>query len=249
MTKLAGLAVVIAAVAIVVVTLRKDAVDAVGARDSAGTQGGPPALTGSPVRGAGGDDDSDNDGATPQVLSTALPREPTYAQPAELENLLLQLLARQPGLEAVGLSVSCDAARCEIALQGQEVSPSHVGRYSDLNRRVTEEPWQDFQILSGGIGTREVAPGVREYVIGFEYQPYDDLSDDPTIAARQQAACAAALRRLTENPTPDDIVRSYLEQAERRLALAAAVLGRAEAERLVAERLAIRGGPLIRECW
>jgi hypothetical protein len=105
----------------------------------------------------------------------------------------LQVVARQPGLEAVALSVSCDAARCEIALQGQEVSPIHVGRYSDLNRRVTEEPWQDFRILSG----------------------------DPTIAARQQAACAAAWRRLTENATPDDVVRSYLEEAERRLVLAA----------------------------
>jgi len=113
---------------------------------------------------------------------------------------------------------------------------------------VVSEPWQDFLILSGGIGTREIAPGVREYVIGFEYQSYEDLSGDPTIAARQQAACAAAWRRQTENPAPDDVVRSYLEEAERRLALAAAVLGRAEAERLVAERLAIRGGPRIREC-
>ncbi len=248
MTKLAVLAVVIAAVAIVLVALRKDAVvDALDARDRADTQGWPPTSSASPVSGAG-DDESDNDGAAAPLVSTALPREPTYAQPAQLENLLLQLVARQPGLEAVALSVSCDAARCEIALQGQEISPAHVGRYSDLSHRVLAEPWQDFLILSGGIGTREIAPGVREYVIGFEYQAYEDLSDDPTIAARQQAACAAAWRRQTENPAPDDVIRSYLEEAERRLALAAAVLGRAEAERLVGERLAIRGGPRIRQC-
>ena len=247
MTKLTVLAVVIAAVAIVVVALRKDAVDAVGARDSAGTQGGPSASSASPVPGAG-DDESDNDGAVAPSVSTALPREPTYAQPAQLENLLLQLLARQPGLEAVALSVSCDAARCEIALQGQEISPAHVGAYSDLFHLVLAEPWQDFLILSAGIGTREIAPGVRENVIDFEYQAYEDLSDDPTIAARQQAACAAAWRRQTENPAPDDVVRSYLEEADRRLALTAAVLGRAEAERVVVGRLAIRGGPRIREC-
>lgn len=242
-TKLAALAAVIV-VAVVIVALRNDPVDA---SDPAGTQDSPPASSESPVPGAG-DDESGNEGAASLLVSTAPPREPTCAQPAQLENLLLQLVARQPGLEVVALSVSCDAARCEIALQGQEISPAHVGAYSDLNHLVLAEPWQDFLILSGGIGTREIAPGVREYVIGFEYQAYEDLSDDSTIAARQQAACAAAWRRQTENPAPDDVVRSYLEEADRRLALTAAVLGRAEAERVVVGRLAIRGGPRIREC-
>jgi len=153
----------------------------------------------------------------------------------------LQIIARQPKLEAVTLSVSCDAARCEIALTGKD-------GYGELFNKLFEESRPDFRVPSASLGTRETAPGARQYVISFEYQPYEDLSDDPDIAARQQAACAAAWRRLTENPTPNDVVRSYLEQEEQRLALAAAVLGQAEAERLEAERLAIRGGPLHREC-
>jgi len=91
-TKSAVLAIVIA-VAIVVAALRKDAVDAIRARDSAGTQGTPSASTEPLSAGASGDDDSDNDGEAAQLLSTALPRESTYAQPAQLENLLLQLVA------------------------------------------------------------------------------------------------------------------------------------------------------------
>jgi hypothetical protein len=82
-------------------------------------------------------------------------------------------------------------------------------------------------------------------VIGFEYQPLVDLSADPLIAARQYAACAAAWRRQTENPTPDPIARDYLDRAERYDALAASVLGETEAARVAAET---RGGPLIREC-
>jgi hypothetical protein len=160
----------------------------------------------------------------------------------------LQAIARQPGLAAVALSVSCNAARCEIELKGREVSPVHISEYGDLLDRLFAESAGDFRVLSGINTTQEIAPGAREYVLSFEYQPYEDLSDDPTIAARQQTACAAAWRRFTEDPTPDDVARSYLEHEERWLGLGASALGRAEAERLEAERLAIRGGPLIREC-
>ena len=71
------------------------------------------------------------------------------------------------------------------------------------------------------------------------------LEADPLIAARQYAACAAAWRRLTENPTPTDVARGYLEEAERYVALAASVIGEEEAARVAKET---RGGPLIREC-
>jgi hypothetical protein len=52
-------------------------------------------------------------------------------------------------------------------------------------------------------------------------------------------------RRLTENPTPTDVARGYLEEAERYVALAASVIGEEEAARVAKET---RGGPLIREC-
>ena len=242
-TKLGILAVIIA-VAIVVVALRRDATDAVPPPDRAGAQGSPSTLAASLDTGARGEDDIDNDEppTPPPGVSSGGPfREPTHLQPPEIESLVLQFIARQPGLKAVSISVSCDDAQCEIALTGR-------GEYGEVFNKLFEESRPDFRVPLASMGTRDIAPGSGQHVIGFEYQPYEDLSDDPDIAARQQAACAAAWHRLTENPTPDDVVRSYLEQEEQRLALAAAVLGRAEAERVEAERLAIRGGPLHREC-
>jgi hypothetical protein len=243
-TKLGIVAIVIA------VALRKSAVDAARTSNSAETQGAPSAPTASPSTDTGGKEDSGNDQspALPPTASTRGLREPTHAQPKQIEPLVLQIIARQPGLGVVGFSVSCDAAQCEIALAGREISPVRISEYGDLPTQLFKESRPDFRVLSSGMGTREIAPGAREYVITFEYQPYEDLSDDPTIAARQQAACAAAWRRQTENPTPDDVARSYLEEEQRRLALAAAVLGRAEAERVEAARLAMRGGPLHRNC-
>jgi hypothetical protein len=248
-TKLVILAIVVA-VAIVIVALRRDAVDVLRTPDPTDDQETPSAANASRSEGSRDDDETRDD--APALLTTPplrrRPLEPTHAQPAHIEGLVLQIIARQPGLEAGSLSVACDDATCEIALTGREVSPVRLSEFGDLLDKVFRESRGDFRVLLGGMGTREIAPGAREYVMTFEYQPYEELSHDPTIAARQQAACAAAWRRLTENPTPEDVVRDYLEEEERRLALATAVLGRGEAERLEAERLAIRGGPLHREC-
>jgi hypothetical protein len=173
--------------------------------------------------------------------------EPRYAEPDEIETQLGQFFAAQPRLEIVSLSsIDCSATQCQIALTGSEVNPRYVDTYSDLYKKVSAAPWNDFRVRSSGLGTREIAPGAREYVISFEYQPLVDLSADPLIAARQYAACAAAWRRATENPTPDEIVRGYLEEAERNIALAASVLGDAEATRIATET---RGGPVIRVCF
>ena len=172
---------------------------------------------------------------------------PRYADPEEIERQLEQFLAEQPGLVVASLSsIHCSATACEIALTGTDPSPRYVGAYSGLSRKLLEGPWTDFRMLYGGISTREVAPGAREYVMGFEYQALVDLSADPLIAARQYAACAAAWRRQTEiGPHPDDEARYYHDQAEHYVALAASVLGEQEAARIAAET---RGGPLIREC-
>ena len=172
---------------------------------------------------------------------------PRYAEPEEIERQLGQFLAQQTGLDIVSLSsIDCGATTCEIALTGTEVNPRYVDAYSDLNDKLTGTAWNDFLIRTGGLGTREIAPGAREYVISFEYQPLVDLSADPLIAARQYAACAAAWRWKTEiGPVPDDVARYYLDQADHYVALAASVLGSEEAARVAAET---RGGPLIRDC-
>lgn len=171
---------------------------------------------------------------------------PRYAEPEEIERQLEQFIAEQPGLEIVSLSsIECGATTCEIALTGAEVNPRYVGAYSDLYRKVSSAGGNDFLIRSAGLGTREIAPGAREYVISFDYRPYVDLSADPLIAARQYAACAAFWRQQTEFPAPDDVVSGYLDTAEHYVAMAASVLGEEEAARVAADT---RGGPVLRNC-
>jgi hypothetical protein len=181
------------------------------------------------------------------ALRTPSSPSPPYAEPEDIERQLEQFIAEQPGLAVASLSsVNCSATACEIALTGSNPNPRYVGAYWDLTHQLFAAPWSDVRILFGGISTREIAPGAREYVIGFEYQPLVDLSADPLIAARQYAACAAAWRRQTEiGPHSDDETRSYLDEAAHYVALAASVLGEREAERVAAET---RGGPVIRYC-
>lgn len=171
---------------------------------------------------------------------------PRYAEPDEIERQLAQFIAQQPGIEIVSLSsIECGATTCEIALTGAEVNPRYVDAYSDLYHKLSSAGGNDFLIRSAGLGTREIAPGAREYVITFDYRPYVDLSADPLIAARQYAACAAFWRQQTEFPAPDDVLRGYLDRAEHYVALAASVLGEEEAARIAADT---RGAPVIRGC-
>jgi hypothetical protein len=185
----------------------------------------------------------------PESLARAQPRgqEPDYTGPAEVENALLQLLARRSGFELVSInSVTCNATSCELAFSETDSNSLVVGKAAtEIQEALFAQRWADVRVLSSGVGTREIAPGARETVFSFEYQPLVDLSDDPSVAARQQARCSAAWVRQTKNPTPDDIVRQYLEIARQRLALASVVLGEEEAKRIAEET---HGGPLIREC-
>jgi len=205
-----------------------------------------PASTAPSPSSTNGDDAPTDARVNDPASQTPSLSSPRYAEPEEIERQLAQFIAEQPGLEIVSLSsIDCGATSCEIALTGTEVNPRYVDAYSDLHHKVTGAAWNDFQIHSSGLGTREIAPGAREYVISFEYQPLVDLSADPLIAARQYAACAAAWRLATRYPAPDDVVRSYLDQAEHYVALAASVLGEQEASRVAMET---RGGPVIRDC-
>ncbi|HEY3518514.1 MAG TPA: hypothetical protein VGL98_15805 [Gammaproteobacteria bacterium] len=207
-------------------------------RDSASTSLGPDSTT------------AGQTGPAPRTTDTAwrTPSSPSprYAEPEEIERQLEQFFAAQRGLEVVSLSsIDCGATACEITLTGTEVNPRYVGAYSELHHKLLTGPWKDFLILSGGISTREIAPGAREYVISFAYQPLVDLSADPLIAARQYAACAAFWQHMTENPAPDDIARGYLDRAEHYEAVAATVLGEQAAALVAAET---RGGPVLRDC-
>ncbi len=183
--------------------------------------------------------------AETRPVRSAEPSEPTYAQPSDIERQILQVIAEhRPNVLSIN-SVGCGPTECEIAFLGANANPRVVDAQTNFSDALHSERWRDLRILSGSVGTREIAPGGREYVITFTYQPLVDRSADPRIAARQEAACAAAWRRQTTNPTPPEVVRQYLAIAEQHLALAVDELGREEAERIARET---NLGPLIREC-
>jgi len=164
----------------------------------------------------------------------------------EIEGAIHQRLAEQSGLKLVSLNaVDCDLRTCTVVFSGLEANPQHVDEHSDLVSALTGPPWNEFRTTSSSIGTREVAPGAREYVIGFTYVALVDASDDPEIAARQQAACAGAWARVTEQRGSDDYIRGAHEESAEWLEMSASVLGLDEAQRLADE---LRYGPLTRDC-
>lgn len=166
--------------------------------------------------------------------------------PGEIEGAVHQRLAEQSGLTLVSLNaVSCDFRTCAVVFSGLDPDPQYTDKYNDLLSALTGPPWTDYQPTSGSIGTQEVSPGAREYVIGFTYVALVDASADPVIAARQQAACSGAWARVTEQRGSDDYIRRAHEQSAEWLEMSASVLGLEQAQRLAEE---LRYGPLTRDC-
>ena len=167
------------------------------------------------------------------------------ASPTEIENALYQRIAERPGLRLVTLSVECGTLRCNVVFSGVETNPHFVDEYRDLQSALSRPPWHDYQPTQGSWGTREVSPGVREYVMELTYVALVDLSADPEIAAQQHAACAGAWARVTELRGSEEYIRTAHEQAAKYLELGAATLGPEEAKRIAAR---LEFGPLTREC-
>ena len=166
--------------------------------------------------------------------------------PAEIEDAVLQRIAELSGLELTSLtSVECDKLRCSIVFTGLETNPQYTDEYSELLGALMNPPWNDYQPTSGSIGTREISPGAREYVLGFTYVALVEASDDPEIAARQHAACAGAWARVTQQRGSSDYIRMAHDRAAEYLDLAAGVIGPEEAQRAAD---ALQFGPLTREC-
>lgn len=166
--------------------------------------------------------------------------------PAEVEGAVYQRLAEQSGLTLTSLeAVKCDQRTCRVVFSGLEGNPQYIDEYGEVLSTLTNPPWVGYQPTSGSIGTREISPGAREYVVGFTYVALVDASDDREIAARQQAACAGAWARVTEQRGSDDYLRGAQERSAEWLQMSAAVLGLEEAQRLADE---LRYGPLTRDC-
>jgi hypothetical protein len=168
------------------------------------------------------------------------------ASPAEIEAAVYQRISAQPGLKLTSLtSVECNPLRCVIVFTGVEANPQYVNEYHDLMSALGQPPWDNYQPTQSSLSTREVAPGAREYVLEFAYVALVHASNDPRVAARQEAACAGAWTRVTELRGSNEYMRMAHERAGKHLEQAARTLGIEEARRLASE---LQFGPLTREC-
>jgi hypothetical protein len=184
----------------------------------------------------------------PNGRSEPLPNAPPGS--ARVERLILDYFARRPDEAPTSIgSVHCDETRCEVAFTGTDVNPGDVSRYGSVQQNLRRDLDKDHvQVLSSSLGTREIAPGAREYVLGFSFAVTAQLSADRVAAARQHASCASAWRAraaLADGQAFQETAREARDRAEIELALAAAVLGGDEAKRLAS---APDRGPLIDQC-
>jgi hypothetical protein len=193
-------------------------------------------------RDRGADVPAIGDGAGDAAGSSVFGR----VSPAEIESAVYQRIAEQPGLRLTSLtSVECDTLRCRIVFSGVEANPQYVDEYRDLPSALMNPPWDDYRPTSSSMGTREVSPGAREYVLEFTYVALVNASDDPEVAARQHAACAGAWARVTQLRGSNEYIRTARERAAEQLDIAAGTLGLEEAQRLADT---LQFGPLTREC-
>lgn len=166
--------------------------------------------------------------------------------PDDIENAIYQRIAEQTGLRlAILTSVECDTSRCTIVFSGVDANPRYVDEYGDLASALMKPPWNDYRPTQSSMGTREVSPGAREYLLELRYVALVNASDDPEAAARQHAACAGAWARVTQQRGSSEYIRVAHERAAEHLELAARTLGLEKAQHVADE---LQFGPLAREC-
>jgi hypothetical protein len=176
---------------------------------------------------------------------------PSHASPTEVEGEIFRFLSTLNEFEITSiLLVNCSEKtwQCQIHFTGSDSNPSDLGEYSGLSLRMLVYEWNSFNISQGGMGLYDIAPAARGYAMGFSYAPYENLSEDPVVAAHQHANCAASrLRVLEQAKRLGDRIDtvSVKEQARMRMALAEKVLGEREATRILEES---KQGPIVRDC-
>jgi hypothetical protein len=192
-----------------------------------------------PHADTGGDGGQDIDAPSGRISAEQDATTTNHVGPDDVENLVVQYLTQQTGLELTSLtSIECDATRCEIVFTGTEADPQYVDGYSELWRGMMRHPWKAIRPVQGGIGLRETSPGAKEFVMGFRYLTLELPSDDPDARARQHAVCAGSWARLAarqESAGNAEAATAARDLVERYLDSAAGVLGRERAEQLATQ--------------
>ncbi len=95
--------------------------------------------------------------------------------PDAVESLIYDHLSQLEGFEFTNIaSVGCGAHTCEIVFSGQNPNPTIIDGYSDVMNGLFRPP---ISAQKGSMGTREIAPGARQFVIEIS----NVLHVEPTV--------------------------------------------------------------------
>ena len=141
---------------------------------------------------AHGTDSADKDAIRPSKLyaekgpvdEDPAPGVRSHPWPDDIENLMWEYFAHQPGLELTSIvSVECSERTCEIMFTGTDVNPRYVDEFEELLFSLYSKPWNVYQ---GSIALQEISPGVKAFVVrvsNVEFEEPDDAEGAPTEKA------------------------------------------------------------------
>ena len=110
---------------------------------------------------------------TPYILfgSVKPNADEVYEWPSNIEDLIWEYFAHRQKSNIISInSVECTEIECTIEFVGTAVNPQYVDEFSELSSGMSREHWN---VQQGSIGTREIAPGARVFVVRISNVPVD----------------------------------------------------------------------------
>ena len=107
--------------------------------------------------------------------------------PTNIEGRIWKYFAHRGKSNIVSInSVECTNTNCVIEIATTDVNPRHVGEVSQLTSDMFRQNWN---MTSGSVRTREIAPGARVFVIDISNVPVDmeELRRDREAAQEPQS--------------------------------------------------------------
>lgn len=141
------------------------------------SEAGAPTTSGRPANQRLADDGEESRGNHPVEDATSAARSPKHPRdgsapwPANIESLIWEYFAHRGKSNITSIiSVECTPTDCEIVFTGSEINPRVVDTFSNLLDDMYLQPWG---VRQSGMGTVELAPGARAYVISISNIPFD----------------------------------------------------------------------------
>ena len=126
-----------------------------------------------------------DDSRTTDVVAKKIDYGNAHSWPTNIEGLIWEYFAHRQKSNITSInSVQCTDTNCVVEFSGTDINPRYVDEFSELKNDMFSQHWN---IQQGSIGTREIAPGVRVFVISISNVPVDmDQLGSGSEAAQQQ---------------------------------------------------------------